>query len=149
MKKIVSLLLAAVICLTLVACGGSKEVKMSKDEMLAIAEEYTVRDIHGDSVENIAKAKIKYCNKTIILSGTIRNIHEDYIVLSSGYADNYQIDVYLPLEELVQLKRDQHVKVVGTISDEILDVSESSNEYTFNYKHYQMPVAYLLNDTSK
>ena len=149
MKKIVSLLLTAIMCLSLVACSGGKEVKMSKDEMLAIAEEYTAGDIQGDSIDNIAKAKIKYCNKTIILSGTVRNIHEDYIVLSSSYAANYQIDVYLPLEELVLLKRDQYITVVGTTTDEIIDVSETSAQYTFNYSHYQMPIAYLVKDTSK
>ena len=160
MKKFIALLLAAIMCLSLCACGGGndapeapvettapEEVKMSKDEMLAVAEEYTATDIQNDSIDNIARAKMKYCNKTILLSGTVRNIQEDYIELSASYAANYMIDVYLPLEELVLLEQGQYITVVGTTTDEIIDASENVAEYTFDYSHYQMPVAYFVKDT--
>ncbi|MBQ8502820.1 MAG: hypothetical protein IJ491_00900 [Clostridia bacterium] len=162
MKKIIALLLAAIMCLSLIACGGNnapetnetptettapEEVKMSKDEMLAIAEEYTAGDIQNDSIENIARAKQKYCNKTILLSGTVRNIQEDYIELSAMYSANYIIDVYLSLDELVLLEQGQYITVVGTTTDEIIDASENVAEYTFDYSHYQMPDAYFVKDT--
>lgn len=162
MKKIIALFLAAIMCLSLIACGGNnapetnetptettapEEVKMSKDEMLAIAEEYTAGDIQNDSIENIARAKQKYCNKTILLSGTVRNIQEDYIELSAMYSANYIIDVYLPIDELVMLEQGQYITVVGTTTDEIIDASENVAEYTFDYSHYQMPDAYFVKDT--
>lgn len=143
MKKIIALFLAAIMCLSLIACGGNnapetnetptettapEEVKMSKDEMLAIAEEYTAGDIQNDSIENIARAKQKYCNKTILLSGTVRNIQEDYIELSAMYSANYIIDVYLPIDELVMLEQGQYITVVGTTTDEIIDASENVAE---------------------
>lgn len=145
MKKLIAILLVAVMCLPLTACGG--EVKMSKDEMLAIAEEYTATDIQNDSIENIARAKQKYCNKTILLSGAVRNIQEDYIELSAMYSANYIIDVYLPIDELVLIEQGQYITVVGTTTDEIIDDSENAAGYTFDYSHYQMPDAYFVNGT--
>ena len=163
MKKLIALFLEAIMCLSLIACGGGndapeatdaptetpapEEVKMTKEEMLAIAEEYTAGNIQNDSIENIARAKMKYCNKTILLSGTVRSIQEDYIELSASYGANYMIDVYLPLEELVLLEQGQYITVVGTTTDEIIDASENVAEYTFDYSHYQMPDAYFVKDT--
>lgn len=163
MKKLIALLLVAIMCLSLIACGDNnnapeanetptesttpEEVRMSKDEMLAVAEEYTAGDIQNDSIENIARAKQKYCNKTILLSGTVRNIQEDYIELSAIYSANYIIDVYLSLDELVLMEQGQAITVVGTTTDEIIDASENVADCTFDYRHYQMPDAYLVKDT--
>ena len=147
MKKFIALLLAAVMCLSLVACGKSEAAKTmdemiegignvtleseeaiaaaekmyealteeqkseldnyallvaaraeldklieesipTKEEMLAIAEEYSSSDIQNDSIENIVKAKQKYCNKTLLLSGMVRNIEEDHIELAPIYSSN-------------------------------------------------------------
>ena len=206
MKKLIALLLAAVMCLSLVACGKSEAAKTmdemiegignvtleseeaiaaaekmyealteeqkseldnyallvaaraeldklieesipTKEEMLAIAEEYSSSDIQNDSIENIVKAKQKYCNKTLLLSGMVRNIEEDHIELAPIYSSNYIIDVYLSIDDLVLLEQGQSITVVGTTTDEIIDDSESVAEYTFDYSHYQMPVAYLVKDT--
>lgn len=163
MKKLIAIFLVAVMCLSLVACGGEndapeasdapiettapEEVKMSKDEMLAVAEEYSSADIQNDSIENIVSAKQKYCNKTLLLSGAVRNIEEDHIELAPFYSSNYMIDVYLSIDDLVLLERGQSITVVGTTTDEIIDDSENIAEYTFDYSHYQMPVAYLVKDT--
>ena len=124
-----------------------EETTQSKEDLLAVAEKYTASDIQNDSIDNIARAKMKYCNKTILLSGTVRSIQEDYIELSAFYSANYMIDVYLPLEELVLLEQGQYITVVGTTTDEIIDASEKVAEYTFNYRHYQMPDAYFVKDT--
>ena len=140
MRKLLLLFLVAVMCLTLIACGGNsnvpdateasetlteptepEEAKMTKDEMLAIAEEYDSIDIQNDSVNNIVSAKQKYCNKTILLSSTVRNIFEDHIELSRSYDANYIIDVYLSIDELVLLEQGQSITVVGTTTDEIIE----------------------------
>ena len=74
--------------------------KMTKDEMLASAVHLEMYEINNASVENIAKAKMDYCNKILQVNGQITQITEEYIVISSG---DYAIDVYLPLEELITL----------------------------------------------
>ena len=143
LKKIVALLLITAICFSLSACGDNT---MTKDEMLAIAEEYSASDIQSDSLNNIVSAKQKYCNKTISISGAVRKIKENFIELSAGYASNYIIDVYLSAEELVTLKEGQVITIVGTTTDEIIEASESVAQYSLNYSHYQMPTAYLVKD---
>lgn len=148
MKKFLTLFLASLMCLSCVACGGSsKGSKASKDDLLAVAEECSATDIQNDSIENIVRAKQSYCNKTLLLGGTVRTINEDHIELSAMYSANYIIDVYLPEEELVLLESGQYITVVGTTTDEIIEDSENVAEYTFDYSHYQMPEAYLVGDT--
>ena len=144
MKKIVAILLIVVMCFSFVACG---EKVMTKDEMLAIAEEYSATDVQNDSIENIVSAKQKYCNKTLLLSGTVREIKETHIELSAAYSSNYIIDVYLKTDELTKLQSGQSIQVVGTTTDEIINAKENVAEYTFDYSHYQMTTAYLVRDT--
>lgn len=155
MKKAISLILALVMCLSLCACGGGEsntpntpetteaptettvpeETVMTKDEMLASAVHLEMYEINNASVENIAKAKMDYCNKILQVNGQITQITEEYIVISSG---DYAIDVYLPLEELITLTLFQQVIIVGETTDEIVKAGFGG--------HYQMPVAYLVTD---
>ena len=143
LKKIIALILVVVLCFSFAACGNKTP---AKDELLAVAEEYSATDIQNDSIENIVSAKQKYCNKTLLLSGTVRNIKEDHIELSASYGSNYMIDVYLSADELANLKSGQFIKVVGITTDEIFEDEEKAAEYTFNYSHYQMRTAYLVDD---
>lgn len=144
MKKFLALLLAVVLCFSLVACGGGKTP--TKEELLATAETVSSADIKNDSNQNIVMAKEKYCNKTLLLSGCVRNIKEDHIELSDSYGSNYIIDVYLSTEEIATLKSNQAITVVGNTTDEIIEATENSGGMSFDYNHYQMPVAYLVYD---
>lgn len=154
MKKVLSLILALVLCLSLCACGGggsaetpaAEDLVPSKEEMLAVAEEFSTVNIQNDSIDNIVRAKQTYCNKTLLLSGYIRNIKETHVELSASYGANYMVDVYLSVDELVTLEEGQAITVVGTTTDEIIEASENAAEYTFDYSHYQMPNAYLVKD---
>ncbi len=143
MKKFIALVLAAVLCFSLTACGDKT---LTKDEMLAVAEEYSANDILNDSIENIVNAKQKYCNKTLLLSGTVREIKEDHIELAAYYGAAYIIDVYLSADELGNLKSGQLIEIVGVTTDELIENEEKVAEYTFNYNQYQMPTAYLVED---
>ena len=91
-KRILSLLLMAVVCLGLSACGDKTP---TKEEMLAVAAEFSANEIQNDSIDNIVSAKQKFCNTTISVSGYVRNIEEDHIELSAAYSSNYIVDVYL------------------------------------------------------
>lgn len=148
MKKILAMVCAVAACLSLVACGGSGtgtvKSKMSKEEMMTQAVEADATDINNESFENVARAKQNYCNKILKLKGTIQSIEEDHIQL--GCNSTYVIDVYLPMEELVTLDDGQQVVVVGQTTDEIIESSNNIAEYTFEYIHYQMPEAYLVQD---
>ncbi|MBE7015621.1 MAG: hypothetical protein E7417_02225 [Ruminococcaceae bacterium] len=142
MKKIFSLLLASMMIFSLCACG-----QPTKENLLMEAENVSASDIQNDSINNIVQAKQKYCNKTLLLSGCVRNIKENHIELAQAYSTNYIIDVYLSTDELATLKRGQSITVVGITTDKIIEDAENMAEFTFNYNHYQMPTAYLVNDT--
>ena len=144
MKKILAFFLFVLLCFTLCACGAKKAP--TKEEMLSSAVEVNASDIKNDSSENIVGAKGKYCNKTLLLSGYVRNIKEDHIELSSDYGANYMIDVYLSTEELALLQSEQLITVVGNTTDEIVETTENTGGISFDYSHYQMPVAYLVKD---
>lgn len=144
MKKILALLLAGILCFSLCACGGGKAP--TKEELLAVAENFTTIDIINESKNNIVSAKAKFCNKTLLLSGYVRNIKEDHIELSSDYGANYMIDVYLSAEESALLQSQQLITVVGNTTDKIVETTENTGGISFDYSHYQMPVAYLVKD---
>ena len=133
MKKIIALFLAMLLSLTLCACGTKKAP--TKEEMLSVAVETHASGIELDSFKNIASAKQKYCNKTLLLSGMVRKIKEDYIEISASYAPNYMVDVYLPLEELVNLEEGQYITVVGTTTDEITENSEIATQNGLRFEH--------------
>ena len=90
---------------------------MTKDELLAVAEECKVGTMWNDAVENLAKAKQTYCDKNLAVTGQIGMIAEDHIVLGDGYSGI--LKVYLPLEELVNLEKDYLVTVVGHTTNEV------------------------------
>lgn len=160
MKKIFAFLMVLLlICLTACSRGDISEAEsqsvqateeqatiavLTKDEMLAQAVDADATDINNDSFDNLARAKMAYCNKILRLTGTIKSIAEDHIVLGSG--STYEIAVYLPLEELILVDSGQKVAVVGQMSDELIESSENIGEYTFEYTTYQMPQAYLVQE---
>ncbi|MDE6932027.1 MAG: hypothetical protein K2P37_05005 [Oscillospiraceae bacterium] len=177
MKKLLALMLAAALALSLVACGGgggtgdnntpsggngdttstdtpsgggedseTEEPVMTKEEMLQVAEEVSWTDIQNASVKNIASAKQQYCDKVMQLDGKIWSIEEDHIVIG-GTGDNYLVDVYLPLDEIITLENQQIITVVGKTTDEIVNTTENVAEYSFDFSYYQMPNAYLVKDT--
>lgn len=142
MKKLIALILVLVLCLSLCACGNAK---MSKEEMEKNVEVTTsVENIQKDSQSNLASAKLKYCNKTIVLSGIVSSIHEDYVELAAKSGCIYVVDVSLSLDDLVQIKQGQFITVIGTTTDKIITKSENIAGHTFDIKHYQMPYAYFV-----
>ena len=130
MKRFFCLLLVITTFLSFSACSSKK----SKEEMLSVAEEYSATNIQNDSIANIATAKQKYCNKTILLSGCVRSIKGNYIELSTGASTNFMTDVYLSTDELSTLKNGQSITVVGDTTDEIIETTENAAGYTFNCK---------------
>lgn len=158
MKKLLALLLVAVMSVSMVACGenttSAEENKTSteenttnvttKDDMLAEALSVDYTTIHNDSIENLAKAKSLYCNATLELDGTVWEIKEDHVRIGNGLY--WGISVYLPTEELIALEVGQRIVVVGKTTDEIIEEEYEAFGNTETLSLYQMPEAYLVTD---
>lgn len=162
MKKFLSLLLAAMMLLSFAACSGggktaeatqepteaptaepTEEPKETMEEMLAEAAEVDFGDITHESINNLARAKSLYCNKTLLLSEYIVTIESDHIEIGTS---QYVIDVYLPLEDMINLQENQMVTIVGETDDSYETTTSVSGGYTFSRDHYRMPFAYLVKD---
>lgn len=164
MKKLMSLLLVAVMLLSFAACSGNgggqtaeatqepteaptveptEEPKKTMEEMLAEAAEVDFGDITHESINNLARAKSLYCNKTLLLSEYIVTIESDHIEIGTS---QYVIDVYLPLEDMINLQKNQMVTIVGETDDSYETTTSVSGGYTFSRDHYRMPSAYLVKD---
>lgn len=138
MKKIFSLVLALVMCLSLCACGGeggasettaaseeTVQTVMTKDEMLINATALT-RDEIDKSISNIAFAKGLIGN-TYTFAGEVQSVKEDHAVVTFYISDengNYVTNafvmvanLYLPLDELASLEYQHRLSFVGTLDD--------------------------------
>ncbi len=151
MKKVISLILALVLCLSLCACGGNgtSNNTMSKEDMLAAAEVVTPSQITQDTNSNIAKAKQLYCGKVLEVTGRVASVKENYVEVGvDSKANGTVIDVYLPIEELVLLASGQKITIVGKTNEEFNEIT-SSDVMGFEWvkKHFVMPAAYLVEDT--
>ena len=116
MKKLLALILAAALALSLVACGGDSGAgdtntpgtgngdttsidtpSMTKEEMLETAEDGNISELNHLIAENILSAKQAYCGKVLTFRGNIYGIKEDCITFNHGKGS---IIVYLPAEDI-------------------------------------------------
>jgi uncharacterized protein YdeI (BOF family) len=182
MKKAIAILLAAVLALSLAACGGdngntptttqgttpttttsentttstSQEetstettpiiTDMSKDDMLAIADEVNLTDIETDLSDNRARAEATYIGNTYIASGFVLEIESDYCEIISSY--NYitfRLRAYIPKDDLIEISPDNKITIVGTIDK--FDVEQSTvNGTTHDNEYVEMQNAYYVGD---
>ena len=112
MKKAFALLLVAVMCFSLVACGKSKESMMEE----AIVLDWT--SVHATMLDNEARAKQDYDKKVVTWTATVFRINEKFaemaVETSNGMPLN-DIDVYLDSEDLAKLNKGETVTVVGIL----------------------------------
>lgn len=107
MKKGISLLLAGVLAVSLVACGSQ-----NGDETFDISDENVVeatwQDVFDDVQENEARAR----NNTYKVRGPIDKIESDCCVIGALY-------VYLSSDVLASIDTDQtpEITVIGKITD--------------------------------
>lgn len=171
MKKLLALILAAALALSLVACGGGGGVgdnntpstgngdttgtdtpsggedstqtanSMTKEEMLEVAELADLYDIHTACFDNVLSAKQTYCGKVLKIQAEINEIKMDSIIFTTGETD---IVVYLPEEDIVNLKSRQLVTIVGITNE---DIAEGTSTMGFSKSVFTMEQAYLVSDT--
>ena len=167
-KKCISLLMAVVLRLSLVACGSNMqtksepkgeiqtessqtetevETKLSIEEMIAQAEEVKVSAMNNDCMNNVAKAKQTYCNKVIKTSAYVYTVNEDHVVLACSKESGAQVCIaaYLSNEDIVNVESSSVITVVGTIST-IENRDFNWGGMTVNYPHYVMDIAYLVEE---
>lgn len=169
MKKIMSLLLAAVMLLSFAACSGNgggqtaeatqepteaptaeptEEPRMSMEEMLEVAVEATVDNIFYATVyDNIAKAEYSYCDKALLIEGYIMKINADCFSLGNDEGQAFlNIDIYLPKEELMNLENNQYIRIVGETDDSIIQGTETINGTVFPSYHLAVHNAYVVSE---
>lgn len=149
MKKLMSLVLAALMLLSFAACNGSNgndgqtanatpeptaEPIKTKDELLSSSEEISFTEFNNLTLDNIAKAKMQYCSKDVIVTGYARDIEADCVILTPFSGGQVLIDIHLPLEELVTLENGQKVTIVGHLDDEVEEREEKVGQYSFFYE---------------
>lgn len=167
MKKLLALMLAAALALSLVACGGGSGAgdnntpsggngdvtstdtpgggedstpSMSKEEMLEAAIHADLYEIHTACFENVLSAKQTYCGKVLNIQAEISEIKMDSIIFTTGETD---IVVYLPEEDIAKLKSRQLVTIVGITNE---DIVEETNTMGFSKSVFTMEQAYLVSD---
>ena len=125
MKKAISLLLALVLCLSLCACGDEKqdvteslEAERTQlptlDELLSTAISVNIDSFLKECNENYPKACLNYEGKICVFEGCITEIEKDHIRLGCKYL---YLNVYLPIEQIVELQTYQYIQIVGTLEN--------------------------------
>lgn len=137
MKKVLSLILALVLCMSLCACAGGSDAPetteaptettvpenamLSKEELDTLAVPFTEEDI-SDFSSNKALAST-FVGNVYSFEGVVNSVQEDHVVFDflivnngSYYNGMDHAKVYLPTEELIELEQKQRVKVVGLVS---------------------------------
>ena len=140
MKKGITLLLAAVLSLSLAACGGGSDPSNGDTAEGEETNIFYYPAFLSDIAENEVRAQDTYIGNAYDISGFVVEIQEDNCVLSflsengNGYDSNdYKVNVSLDHDALVMLNKDERVTISGTIdavSGRKIDVSKA--EYIGN-----------------
>ena len=148
MKKILQLILAATLMLSLAACGGKGTTSngsntMSKEEMLEAAEVAEEVEMYNALFENIVNAKQTYCGKILEVKAPVLTIEEDYIEVGQTVG---ALIVYLPEEDIINLKPLQWITVVGRTNDDIQTETQVMGGTEWERQYFVMEQAYLVTD---
>jgi uncharacterized lipoprotein YehR (DUF1307 family) len=115
LKKFIALLLFVILSFSFTACGnGNSSTKVTKEELLETAIELDGYSFYQEYTENKVKLSSQYDGKACLVSGTVYEIEEDHIVVEDS---NLLVKVYLPETEIIELKKNQFVEVVGLLKN--------------------------------
>lgn len=139
MKRLTAFSLAAVLALSLAACGGGEDAAggggMTEEEMLEAAEHIDTSYLARDTYENVAKAQETYCGQILEVTGVVDQIETDHVQLA---VNGVCVDLFFPTEEFTELTSNQQITVVGRMGEEL---TGGPVEY-----HYTMPEGYVTAD---
>ena len=167
MKRLITLLILAIMCFSLAACGGgteiqkteetnnAEEMKLSKDELIAMAEPLTQATV-SKIFENSAFAKTLE-SKIYTFEAKIWATEFDYIEVyidsikgEDGKNYRYNHDglyfcLYLPTEQLLEADKGESFKFVGKIS-EVQSAEHSLEGVEWNGIAMIMKDAYIIEE---
>lgn len=139
MKRLTAFSLAAVLALSLAACGGGEDAAggggMTEEEMLEAAEHIDTSCLARDTYENAAKAQETYCGQILEVTGVVDQIETDHVQLA---VNGVCVDLFFPTEEFTELTSNQQITVVGRMGEEL---TGGPVEY-----HYTMSEGYVTAD---
>ena len=114
MKKVLALVMALMLVLSLVACGGGGK---TKEEMLSEAKKLCINTLFDEIDNNTERAKSDYENGTYLIWGQVYDIKGDHCVISTSYCSTIcSLNVFLPKDELLKLNKDEAIQIVGKIT---------------------------------
>lgn len=121
MKKILPLILSAAFILSLAACGDNTGENINATDndssnRLESAQEVTLDEIRETLAENEAKAVNTYVGNIYTLSGFVRDITTEYCILQYEEVPQFEMQVYLPEDELLNIGKGELITIVGEIS---------------------------------
>lgn len=150
MKRLMALLLAAVLALSLAACGGGESNSETNNndevnELLNNADELDLSEMNETVLNNMADANSTYVGNTYKVEGYITEITGEYCSISSSVSSQVSIHAYLEEDELAKLNRYENITIVGQIEDDFVDASSFP---VFEY-YVDMQTAYLVSDISE
>lgn len=175
MKKILALMLAATLALSLTACGGDSGAgdtntpsggngdttstntpsggngTQTKEEMMENADTVTIDRLASDFSNNIVSAKDEYIGKSFIVPGIVYEIREDSCILSVFYTvsyDEYFIKANIPADELKRLNTKDIVTIVGVITD-LEEATDNWGGEQVNVNYINMTNAYFVDEISE
>lgn len=121
--------------------------KMTKDQMLQVAEELNIGNLNKEIAENQARVKDKYIGNIYKYSMYINNITDQYVEMGS-------FKVYLQPDELKKLSKNKKITVVGKIDNISIDTSKMGIPYSTKWDNFyfygyeiEMKNAYFVSDT--
>ena len=114
MKKILSLILVLVMCLSLYGCGGN-----NVEEQAASAPSLNLQTYRDMREENKATADAEYDGNIYRYTGIITEVNSTYCVAGT-YEGSYEIDIYLEQEDLLKLNTGEMYTFAGVFESEAL-----------------------------
>lgn len=146
MKRLIALLLAAALSLSLAACGGNESTSgghgsTSEDKQITDSELLDKPAFINDFNDNKARIESNYIGNTYKFTVEIKSIESDYALcdcipfdkdnldLVSNGVDSFKfvnMKIYLPSDELAELESNTIMSVVGTFDS--LDKDNNSND---------------------
>lgn len=123
MKKVIAILMAMALMLSMVACGGgSGTSQMTKEEMLAAVEDIDFDEISTEFSKNEQRAREliqTHIGSIIEYSDFVESVGNDSAMIGHSI-------VYLQEEDLLKLNKNEKITVVGIVDD----ISYTGSGYT-------------------
>ena len=116
MKKILAMLLAITMCISITACGGA-DPKAKEAELVASTPMLNLDELWYSMYANEASAKMNYDGKMFQVKVTVLNIGTNSFeyIYKDDWGSTHFFEVYLPTETLATLTSGEHITVLGEL----------------------------------